>query len=56
MRETAYEPNPLTTSRHSENPSAFKINAPTPEKIPKNEPSHSKGDSYNLRPNHNPKY
>ena len=54
--ENAYETTPQPTSRQSDNPSALDINDPNTENIPQNEPSHSKGGNYNLRPNPNPNY
>ena len=40
--------------RQSDTPSTLEINDPTTENIPQNEPSHSRGGKYNLRPNPNP--
>ena len=54
--ETAYEPLPQPPSTHNDNPLTLQINDPTTESIPQNEPSHSKGGKYNLRPNPNPNY
>ena len=42
--------------RQSDTPSIFEINDPTTEDIPQTEPSHSRGDTYNLRPDPNPNY
>ena len=54
--ETAYESMPKPPSRRSDNPSTLDINDPTTENFPQNEPSHSRGGKYNLRPNPNPNY
>ena len=54
--ETAYEPMPQPPLRQNDTPSALEINDPTTENIPQNEPSHSRGGKYNLRPNPNPNY
>ena len=47
---------PQQTSRESDTPSTFEINDPTTEDIPQTELSHSRGGTYNLRPNPSPKY
>ena len=54
--ETACEPTPQPPLRQRDIPSTFEINNPTTEKIPQNEPSHSRGGRYNLRPNPIPLY
>ena len=54
--ETACEPMPQPPSRRSDTPSTLEINDPTTKNIPQNEPSHSRGGKYNLRPNSNPNY
>ena len=54
--ETACEPMPQPPSRHSDNPSTPEIKDPTTEAIQQNQPSHSRGGKYNLRPNPNPNY
>ena len=54
--ETACEPTPQPPLRQSDAPSTRQINDPTTENIPQNEPSHSRGSRYNLRPNPNPNY
>ena len=54
--ETACEPMPQSPSRHSDNLSTPEINNPITENIPQNEPSHSRGGNYNLRPNLKPNY
>ena len=41
---------------HSDDPSTLEFNDPTTEKIPQNEPGHSRGGKYNLRPNPNSNY
>ena len=43
-------------SRQSDNTLTLEFNDPTTENIPQNEPSHSQGGRYNLRPNANPNY
>ena len=47
---------PQTPSMQSDNPSMLEINDPITEDIPQTEPSHSRGGTYNLRPNPNPNY
>ena len=54
--ETAYEPMPQSPSRQSDNTSTLEINDCTTETVPQNEPSHSRGGKYNLRPNPDPNY
>ena len=54
--EITYKPMPQPPLRQSDTPAAPKINDPTTEIIPQNEPSHSRGGKYNLRPNPNPNY
>ena len=54
--ETASEPIPQPASRQSDNPSTLEIKDPTTDIIPENEPSHSRGGKYNLRPNPNPNF
>ena len=54
--EIACKPMPQPWLRRSDTPSTLEINDPTTEKIPQNEPSHSRGRWYNLRPNSNPNY
>ena len=40
----------------SDTPLTFEINDPTTKDVPQTEPSHSRGGTYNLRPNPNPNY
>ena len=54
--EITYEPMPQPPLRQSDTPAAPEINDPTAENSPQNEPSHSRGGRYNLRPNPNPNY
>ena len=54
--ETACEPMPQSFSRYNDNPLTLGINDPTTDNVPQNEPSHSRGGNYNLRPNPNPNY
>ena len=54
--KTACEPMPQPPLRQSDTVSALEINDPTTENILQNEPSHSGGGKYNLRPNPNPDY
>ena len=54
--ETTCEPMPEPPLRQSDTPSTLEINNPTTENIPQNDPSHSRGSTYNLRPNANPNY
>ena len=54
--ELTYEPMPQPPLRQSDIPAAPEINDPTTEKIPQNEPSHSRGGRYNLRLNPNNNY
>ena len=54
--EIKYEPMPQPPSNQSDTPAAPDTNDPTTENIPQNEPSHSRGGRYNLRPNPNPNY
>ena len=54
--ETGYEPVQQASAQQSDNPPMLEINDPTTKLIPQNEPSHSRGGKYNLRPNPNPKY
>ena len=54
--EITYEPMPQPPLRQSDTPAAPEINDRTTENIPQNEPSHSRGGKYNLRPNPNPNY
>ena len=54
--ETACEPMPHPPSRHCDTPPTLGVNDPNAENIPQNEPSHSLGGKYNLRPNPDPNY
>ena len=54
--EIAHEPMPKPSLKRSDTTSTLEINDPTTENIPQNEPSHSRGGRYNLRPNPNPNY
>ena len=54
--ETTYEPMTQPPSGQSDPTSTFEINDPTTEDIPQTEPSHSRGNKYNSRPNPNPNY
>ena len=54
--ETTYEHMPQPPLKQSDTPATPEINDPTSENIPQNEPSHSRGGQYNLRPNPNPHY
>ena len=54
--ETAFELMQQPPSRQSDNPSTLEIKDPTTKIIPQNDPSHSRGSKYNLRPNPNPNY
>ena len=54
--ETAYKPMQQAPSRQNDNSSTLESNDPTIEIIPQNEPGHSRGGQYNLRPNPNPNY
>ena len=54
--ETTFEPMTQPPLGHSDTPSTFEINDPTTEDIPQTQPSHSRGGTYNLRPNPNPNY
>ena len=54
--ETTCEPMTQPPIGQSDTPSKFEINDPTTEDIPQAEPSHSRGGTYNLRPNPNPNY
>ena len=54
--ETTRKPMPQPTTRHNDTPSTIEVNDPTTENFPQNEPSHSRGGNYNLRPNPNPNY
>ena len=54
--ETTCEPMTQPPLGHSDTPSTFEINDPSTEDIPQPEPSHSRGGTYNLRPNPNPNY
>ena len=54
--ETTCEPMTQPPSGQRNTPSTFEINDPTTEDIPQTEPSHSRGGTYNLRPNPNPNY
>ena len=54
--ETACEPMIQPPLGQSRTPSQFEINDPTTEDILQTEPSHSRGGTYNLRPNPNPNY
>ena len=54
--ETTCEPLTQPPLGQSDTPSTFEINDPTTEDIPQTQPSHSRGGTYNLRPNPNPNY
>ena len=54
--ETTCEPMTQPPLEHSDTPSTFEINDPSTEDNPQPEPSHSRGGTYNLRPNPNPNY
>ena len=54
--ETASEPMTQQPLQQSDTPATLEINDPTTENSPQNEPSHSRGGKYNLRPNPNPNY
>ena len=54
--EITYEALPQPPLRQSDTPAAPEIYDPTIENIPQNEPCHSRGSRYNLRPNPNPNY
>ena len=47
---------PQSPSRYNDTPPTVEINDPATENIPQNEPSHSRGGNYNLRPSPNPNY
>ena len=52
--EIACEPMLQPPSKQSDNLSTLEINNPTTENNPQNEPGHSRGGKYNLRPNPKP--
>ena len=54
--KTTCEPMTQPPLGQSDTPSTFEINDPTTEDIPQTQPSHSRGGTYNLRPNPNPNY
>ena len=54
--KTTCEPMTQPPLGQSGTPSTFEINDPTTEDIPQTQPSHSRGGTYNLRPNPNPNY
>ena len=54
--ETTCEPMTQPPLGQSDTPSTFEINDSTTEDILQTEPSHSRGGTYNLRPNPNPNY
>ena len=54
--ETTCEPTTQPPLRQSDTPATLEIDDPTAKSIPLDEPSHLRGDKYNLRPNPNPKY
>ena len=54
--ETTCEPTTPPPLGQSDTPSTFEINDLTTEYLPQNEPSLSRGNKYNLRPNPNPNY
>ena len=54
--ETTCEPIPQPSLVYSDTPSTLEINDFITETIPQNEPTHSRGGRYNLRPNPNPNY
>ena len=54
--ETTCKPMTQPPLGQSDTPSTFEIKDPATENTPRTEPSHSRGGTYNLRPNPNPKY
>ena len=54
--KTTCEPMTQPPLGQSDTPSTFEINDPTTEDIPQTQPSHSRGGTYNLRPNPNANY
>ena len=54
--ETTCEPMTQPPLGQSDTPLTSEINDPTTEDIPPTEPSHSRGGTYNLRPNPNPNF